>query len=226
VETEHFWRFDLTPDAVRRLAPRLRELVESLERLTTHCRTWGDDFRGIPEHVEPFQHIIDISNLLGLPPGGIDGPIQIGNLSRIPVEQWPGVDRDTLRPFISLSLDLFAVVNRLVATGYKGVPIEDGCGVALPANAKVPVPSDQLMQQVKDVSKRFDQLENLASPTTLTPGRPDPKDLVTLDQAAAIVHRSKRTLERQKTKGGLPAPVIEGGVGTPTFTFGRPCELG
>ena len=40
-------------------------------------------------------------------------------------------------------------------------------------------------------------------------------DLVTLDQAAASVHRKKRTLEHYKTKGSLPAPTIEGGGGKP-----------
>jgi hypothetical protein len=38
-------------------------------------------------------------------------------------------------------------------------------------------------------------------------------DLVTLDQAAAAVHKSKRTLERRKTKGTLPDPIVEGGGG-------------
>jgi hypothetical protein len=38
-------------------------------------------------------------------------------------------------------------------------------------------------------------------------------DLVTLNQAAAIVHVSKRTLERHKTSGKLPDPAIEGGAG-------------
>lgn len=38
-------------------------------------------------------------------------------------------------------------------------------------------------------------------------------DLVTLDQAAAIVNMSKRTLERYKTKGALPSPAVEGGGG-------------
>jgi len=38
-------------------------------------------------------------------------------------------------------------------------------------------------------------------------------DLVTLDQAAAAAHTSKRTLERHKTEGTLPDPVREGGGG-------------
>ena len=42
-------------------------------------------------------------------------------------------------------------------------------------------------------------------------------DLVTLDQAAVMIHRSKRTLERFKTKGTLPSPIVAGG-GTPTWT--------
>jgi hypothetical protein len=40
-------------------------------------------------------------------------------------------------------------------------------------------------------------------------------DLVTLDQAAAAVHRKKRTLERRKTRGMLPPPTVEGGGGKP-----------
>jgi hypothetical protein len=38
-------------------------------------------------------------------------------------------------------------------------------------------------------------------------------DLVTLDQAAATISMSKRTLERYKTIGKLPPPTIEGGAG-------------
>lgn len=41
------------------------------------------------------------------------------------------------------------------------------------------------------------------------------KDLVTLDQAAGMVHKSKRTLERCKTKGEMPDPHVEGGGGKP-----------
>jgi hypothetical protein len=38
-------------------------------------------------------------------------------------------------------------------------------------------------------------------------------DLVTLDQAAAAVRKSKRTLERYKTTGAFPLPAVEGGGG-------------
>ena len=38
-------------------------------------------------------------------------------------------------------------------------------------------------------------------------------DRVTLDQAAAMVNRSKRTLERYKTADKLPTPTVEGGGG-------------
>jgi hypothetical protein len=38
-------------------------------------------------------------------------------------------------------------------------------------------------------------------------------DLVTLDQAAAMAHSSKRTLERYKEKGELPAPAVPRGGG-------------
>jgi hypothetical protein len=38
-------------------------------------------------------------------------------------------------------------------------------------------------------------------------------DRVTLDQAASMVHRVKRTLEHYKTNGKLPAPAVEGNYG-------------
>jgi hypothetical protein len=59
-----------------------------------------------------------------------------------------------------------------------------------------------------------------AAPTSgsMTPEAPaELPDLVTLDKAAAAVHRSKRTLERYKTKGTLPEPTIEGGGGKPAL---------
>ena len=40
-------------------------------------------------------------------------------------------------------------------------------------------------------------------------------DLVTLDQAAASVHRKKRTLQHYKMRGELPAPTIKGRGGKP-----------
>jgi hypothetical protein len=49
---------------------------------------------------------------------------------------------------------------------------------------------------------------------TVTPEAPaELSDLVTLNQAAAMVHGSKRTLERYKTRGTLPAPAVERGDG-------------
>jgi hypothetical protein len=43
--------------------------------------------------------------------------------------------------------------------------------------------------------------------------KPEVPDYVTLFQAAKMVKKSKRTLEGYKTKGSLPAPVVEGGGG-------------
>jgi hypothetical protein len=51
------------------------------------------------------------------------------------------------------------------------------------------------------------------TPGTVDQAPYDPRDLVTLDQAASMVHHSKRTLERYKTAGKLPAPAVEGGGG-------------
>jgi hypothetical protein len=53
---------------------------------------------------------------------------------------------------------------------------------------------------------------------TVTPEAPaELPDLVRLDQAAAAVHVSKRTLERCKTQGTLPEPTVEGGGGRPAL---------
>ena len=52
----------------------------------------------------------------------------------------------------------------------------------------------------------------LGAPAATTAALPD---LVSLDQAAAAVHRGKRTLERRKTEGTLPPPASEGGGGKP-----------
>ena len=58
-----------------------------------------------------------------------------------------------------------------------------------------------------------------------SPPRPSPRgrtsrpwtaevpDYITLTQAAGMVKKGKRTLERYKTKGTLPPPVVEGGAG-------------
>jgi hypothetical protein len=48
-------------------------------------------------------------------------------------------------------------------------------------------------------------------------GKPEPESdapvLVTLNQAAGMVHKTKRALEHYKTKGTLPPPAVEGGGG-------------
>jgi hypothetical protein len=56
------------------------------------------------------------------------------------------------------------------------------------------------------------------TPLQAPPGPPEEtpaetRDLVTLNQAAAIVKRQKRTLEVYKTKGELPPPAVEGRPG-------------
>src|SRR5262249_24881371 len=43
----------------------------------------------------------------------------------------------------------------------------------------------------------------------------EPPNLVTLNQAAGMVKRQKRTLENYKPKGPFPAPSVEGGGGMP-----------
>jgi hypothetical protein len=64
----------------------------------------------------------------------------------------------------------------------------------------------------------FRELEEMASSLGVTAVRVGPaapavptQDLVTLDQAAGLVHRSKRTLERHKAT--MPHPVVRGGGG-------------
>src|SRR5690349_14649029 len=53
-----------------------------------------------------------------------------------------------------------------------------------------------------------------ASPGTIPlPIPPPPEQLVTLDQIGAIVHRSKRTMERYRTQ--MPTPRVRGRRGRP-----------
>src|SRR5262249_24574311 len=66
-----------------------------------------------------------------------------------------------------------------------------------------------------NIAAASDQGSGGASTTAEEPGAPTPDDLVTLSQAASIVHRHKRTLEYYKTKGVLPDPAVEGGGGKP-----------
>ena len=69
-------------------------------------------------------------------------------------------------------------------------------------------------QRIRDGESPVTSPHEAQTPQTEPPKAPDHSyDLVTLNQAAGIVHRSKRTLERYKTKGELPAPLHEGGGG-------------
>jgi hypothetical protein len=58
-----------------------------------------------------------------------------------------------------------------------------------------------------------DQTAGADASGSKTPPPADVPDLVTLNQAASMAHKSKRTLERYKTKGNLPDPAVEGGGG-------------
>jgi hypothetical protein len=161
VEVSHFWRFDLTPNAVRRYSPLLRALLDSLERRIAKSQIWGDDSRAISDHIEIVEYVMGIAKLMGIPPGGTDESSQVGLDARIPLGKWPVAVHDTLERFTSLGDDLFAVVNRLIAAGFNGVLVDGEYEPVLPACAKVPLPCEQLMEQVRDVAKRFEQLQNI-----------------------------------------------------------------
>ena len=79
-----------------------------------------------------------------------------------------------------------------------------------PSSASVTVitPAADPHQPAASAAEGGTEAETRQAPT-------DFQDLVTLDQAAAAVHRTKRTLEHYKTKGTLPAPTVEGGGGKP-----------
>ena len=146
----YLWRCNFTPDAVRQLSPRLRELLDSLERLLSYTKIWDDSFRAIPVHAEPFDHVSEIAKLLGIPSHGLDPSMDV---ALVPTGKgWTEFDRISISQFSSLPIDLFMVVNRLIAAGFNGI---------LPPNAKVPLPSDQLMAQLRDVTNRFENLQLL-----------------------------------------------------------------
>lgn len=75
-------------------------------------------------------------------------------------------------------------------------------------------PPDVFLEDLVQHSKLGDSSNPTNPLDPQSPNAPEvPCGLVTLDQAAAMVSVSKRTLERRKTSGDLPVPVIEGGGG-------------
>ena len=142
----HVWRFDLTPDAVRQLSPRLRGLTDCLERLVAHSRLWGDAFLRFPVQTEPFERVSEIARLLGIPTRGIDESMNVAIRSTI--RAWPARDHNSVSEFVSLGLNLFEAVNRLIAAGYNNI---------LPPDAKAPLPSEQLLAQIIDLTLRFEK---------------------------------------------------------------------
>jgi len=70
-------------------------------------------------------------------------------------------------------------------------------------------------RELRDARAGLDDALNATPDRPETDASPALPDLVTLNQAAAAVHRRKRTLERRKTRGTLPPPCVEGGGGKP-----------
>ena len=181
---------------------------------------WGIDWRALLASTET-----------GRPLGHDYGSIHLQNalgLSQAVSEAGMAVDRDRL-PCDELALfcqssDLF---NRLRARGqlFFGV---DQKGAA--HDMQPPKPDDPDLIALLELLKAVDLLPrpaptpHSAEPSALTDQasvtpRPDqasvtPRpDYVTLDQAAAMIHKKKRTLERWKTAGKLPDPTVDGGGG-------------
>jgi hypothetical protein len=95
--------------------------------------------------------------------------------------------------------------------------LRDGFNVHLDAGAIDALLADLIV--IEDEARR---LAGQTAGETSSAVKPDPVvvasdvlDLVRLDEAAAIVHRSKKTLERRKAK--MPAPHTEGGGGKPAL---------
>jgi hypothetical protein len=86
-----------------------------------------------------------------------------------------------------------------------------------PSNAAAPVPYGPWITPQPGQSPAADPVEppreNDQTASPAAPALTELPDLVTLDQAAAHVHKTKRALEYYKTKGKLPEPYAEGGAG-------------
>jgi len=72
---------------------------------------------------------------------------------------------------------------------------------------------ERVLAELRRLSDEVARLRDVIEPPTQTDlpfPPPDPfEQLVTLDQAAAVAHRSKRCLEDYKSKG-MPAPRVKG----------------
>ena len=79
-------------------------------------------------------------------------------------------------------------------------------------NAAALVPTNPwLRDKLKVLTQHASPPPHATETEAPTPAKPP--DLVTLDQAAGIVHKSKRAPEYYKTRGEFPEPVKEGGGG-------------
>jgi hypothetical protein len=76
--------------------------------------------------------------------------------------------------------------------------------------ATTSLPEHTTLQEIQEEIRQYDVSVNGESTSNSAPAS---SDLVTLNQAAALAHQSKRTLERCKAKGTLPEAAVKGGDG-------------
>lgn len=182
-------------------------VAEALSRLILSVECWLGMHKLVRESDEAWGYRLQVENAVvaltrildrvfrlqaRAAPAFAGGPLQIGEkLREVNADQWPSGLTET-------HLDLLR--------WYQGeMNKREDLIQTLPGGRRV----------VCDRRTGFVSTIATPAPASGPPAVEQPADLVTLDQAAASVHRKKRTLERYKTKGIMPAPNVQGGKGRP-----------
>jgi hypothetical protein len=122
--------------------------------------------------------------MLGIPTRGFDESIK-GIAIQWAVGPGLAMDHTTRARFGNLECNLFLVVSRLIAAGYNRM---------LPPTAKVPLPSEQLMAQLRDVTVKFEQLHELINKdrgkSEGDPRTPPQPSVSPLDRTLELIPRS------------------------------------
>jgi hypothetical protein len=144
-------------------------------------------------------------------------PVLVGRI----LETWPeSASCYYWKCVVRTLVQRFVDQGRSFAAGFDNSKVKEQFSIDARASA------EQFLSDLKKRSGRQEAEAEQSSEDKLPPPPFEPADLVTLDEAAAMVHRKKRTLERRKTKGALPPPRCEGGGGKPDlwdWKTLRPC---
>ena len=159
-----------------------------------------------------------------------DGPVtELLGLVSAMVRSWPAEDQIVKRYTGAIELAMKQHAKTLLETSKfidlavaPPPAIEEAIGRSIQRRVRArlaPSPSELLAKRLAEMPRQ-DAPTRSDSNGAQTPSERDQeliptRQMVTLSQAAAMVHRTKRAMEHYKTKGTLPSPSVEGGGGKP-----------